>query len=218
MLRFKKYSGRIIYAVNIKRIFWFLVLLIFLAGLVITTYSVQQSFIPVVTVTAETTAVREVENIIDTTVLTVIEQNDISYSNLYKLKQNDNGVVSAIESNTKNINLLKSQLSISINKEMGQLQEKTLNIPLGSIFSSAMFTGWGPKIPIKINRVGYASVDFVSDFVSAGVNQTKHNIAVSVNAEISVILMKQNLEFDIQTTVPVTETVIVGEVPSFYKN
>ena len=218
MLRFKKYSGRIIYAVNIKRIFWFLVLLIFLAGLVITTYSVQQSFIPVVTVTAETTAVREVENIIDTTVLTVIEQNDISYSNLYKLKQNDNGVVSAIESNTKNINLLKSQLSISINKEMGQLQEKTLNIPLGSIFSSAMFTGWGPKIPIQINRVGYASVDFVSDFVSAGVNQTKHNIAVSVNAEISVILMKQNLEFDIQTTVPVTETVIVGEVPSFYKN
>ena len=218
MLRFKKYSGRIIYAVNIKRIFWFLVLLIFLAGLVITTYSVQQSFIPVVTVTAETTAVREVENIIDTTVLTVIEQNDISYSNLYKLKQNDNGVVSAIESNTKNINLLKSQLSISINKEMGQLQEKTLEIPLGSIFSSAMFTGWGPKIPIKINRVGYASVDFVSDFVSAGVNQTKHNIAVSVNAEISVILMKQNLEFDIQTTVPVTETVIVGEVPSFYKN
>ncbi|MBQ2754959.1 MAG: sporulation protein YunB [Clostridia bacterium] len=218
MLRFRKYSGRFIYAVNIRKIFWFIILLVFLAGLVITTYSVQQSFIPVVTVTAKTTAVREVENIIDSTVLTVIEQNDVSYNSLYRLKENDSGVVSAVESNTKNINLLKSQLSISINEKMGQLQEKTLQIPLGSIFSSAMFTGWGPKIPIKINRVGYASIDIDGDFVSAGVNQTKHNIVASVNAQISIILMKQNITINIETTVPVTETVIVGEVPSIYRN
>ena len=118
MLRFRKYSGRFIYAVNIRKIFWFIILLVFLAGLVITTYSVQQSFIPVVTVTAKTTAVREVENIIDSTVLTVIEQNDVSYNSLYRLKENDSGVVSAVESNTKNINLLKSQLSISINEKL----------------------------------------------------------------------------------------------------
>ncbi|MBQ3115246.1 MAG: sporulation protein YunB [Clostridia bacterium] len=218
MLRFKKYSGRIIYAVNIRKMFWFLVLLVFLAGLVITTFTVQKSFFPVISVMAKTTASRETENTINNTVLSVIEQNDISYSSLYKLSQNSNGIITAIESNTKNLNFLKSQLSVTINREMEQLQEKTLNIPLGSVLSSAMLSGWGPKIPIKINRVGYASVDFVSDFVSAGVNQTKHNISVSVNAEINIIFMRRNIKLDIQTTVPVTETVIVGEVPSLYKN
>lgn len=214
----KKYSGRIIYAINIRRIFWFLMLIVFSVGLVVTTFCVQRSFVPVVTVTAKATANREAVNIINGAVSELLSKNNITYNDLYTITRDEKNVVSSIQINAQNINVLKSQLATEINKKMELLQEKTLQIPLGSIFSSVMFTGWGPKIPVKINRAGYATVDFNSTFLSGGVNQTKHTVSAVVKTEISMILMKQTVTVNVETSVPVTETVIVGDVPSLYKN
>ncbi len=59
-------------------------------------------------------------------------------------------------------------------------------------------------------------VEFCNEFISAGINQTKHLIKVKVTTALGVVLpVRGDLE-DIVTEVPIAESVIVGDVPDTY--
>ena len=52
--------------------------------------------------------------------------------------------------NTVLINKISSQIANSIQQELYKTENESINIPLGAIFASKYFLGYGPKINIKI--------------------------------------------------------------------
>ena len=76
----------------------------------------------------------------------------------------------------------------------------------------------GPKIRIRIISFPAVSTDFDSELVSSGINQTRHKIYLTLRARIRIAIPLNTADIDVESRVPVTETIIVGDVPQTYVN
>ena len=74
----------------------------------------------------------------------------------------------------------------------------------------------GPKIPIKLHPITVISTDFKESFSSSGINQVRHSISVMVDIKMAYSGYMFNSSEKISISVPVTNTVIIGEVPQYY--
>ena len=79
-----------------------------------------------------------------------------------------------------------------------------------------MFSGTGPKIPVTLASTGFTEADIESSFKSGGINQTVHSVSMRVKTTVNVILPYGITSVSLETAVPVTETVIVGNVPDIF--
>ncbi len=138
------------------------------------------------------------------------------YSDMIHIDKNESGEVLNISSDAFKINYLKSHVSVLIQKKLSELKNKDLSIPLGTLTGLEILNGKGPLIPLKICASGSVLSDFKSNFISSGVNQTLHQMYISVHTRISVIVPGCSCVTELDTTVLVAETVIVGKVPNFF--
>lgn len=97
-----------------------------------------------------------------------------------------------------------------------RLDKAEVTIPFGALLGSQLFSGMGPMIRVQLVPMGYALVDFESSFFDAGINQTKHQIDIVVNASFGMILATGNNNIEVKTSIPVAQTIIVGDVPNSY--
>ena len=72
---------------------------------------------------------------------------------------------------------------------------------------------------MRLTLSGNVTADFESTFESAGINQTKHRICLHIHTSIySFLPPAYNGTTEIETDIPVAETVIIGEVPQLMAN
>lgn len=147
-----------------------------------------------------------------------IKQSGFSYEDLVSINCNSDGNISSIVSNTVNLNILARDVSTLSQIYLDTLIDKGVDIPLGSLTGVTFLAGRGSKINFKLVPIGSIITSFKSSFVSAGINQTMHNVSIVVNVDISIILPFKSEHISFTTDVVVCENVIVGEVPSFYLN
>jgi sporulation protein YunB len=144
------------------------------------------------------------------------EVEGYNYSSLVLLSYDDGGSIISIESNMVNINRLKSRVTQLINQRISTIEDTELGIPLGTISGINLLYGRGPSIPVKLTPRGYSTVNLVSKFTSAGINQTLHQITLTVQAEITAIIPGYTSSVLVETEFIVAQTVIVGYVPESY--
>ena len=63
-----------------------------------------------------------------------------------------------------------------------------------------------------------STASFRSELTAAGINQTRHQIFLELNVQLSFLLPWRDMDTSVQTEVLVSETVIVGKVPASYMN
>lgn len=153
---------------------------------------------------------------INDAVIDELSSDNVTYSDLITINKNQDSSISSIETNSINVNILKSNITNSAQNSLVSLSQKQLYIPIGTLLGSSLLAGKGPTIPINIALSNSITSDFKSDFVSAGVNQTKNELYVVITANISILLPFYDISTEVQTSVPIAETVIVGDVPQFY--
>ena len=67
-----------------------------------------------------------------------------------------------------------------------------------------------------MESVGSSEANFSSKFVSAGINQTKHQIILTVDVYVSILLPGFTTATKVSNSFIVAETVIIGSVPESY--
>ena len=135
---------------------------------------------------------------------------------MVKLSYDESGSINSIESNMLKINRLKARVTQLINEEITAIEANDLRIPLGTVSGVNLLYGRGPSIPVKLSPKGYAAVNLTSRFSSAGINQTLHQITLTVSADISAIIPGYTTSVNVTTEFVVAQTVIVGHVPESY--
>ena len=143
-----------------------------------------------------------------------LTEDGIKYSDLVDFEKDNDGRIAALKTNIYRVNSLKSKLITEISKELQSLKITQIKIPLGNLINGGLFSGRGPLIPIKLVPVGAVEVDFTSIFTSAGINQTRHQIIMNIKASVSILLPIRAATSEVNTSVCIAETVIVGDVPS----
>lgn len=143
-------------------------------------------------------------------------QDSISYDDLIHLVTDSSGKISIIQANSVQINILSRKINESTYKIMMKQLEEPLKIPLGSFSGIPIFTNMGPKVNFNLIPYGDIKCDFLSEFTSAGINQTQHKIYASVNTVVSVILPLNKINVKNSIKILICESVIIGEIPTTY--
>ncbi len=145
-------------------------------------------------------------------------ENIIKGGNQFVFYETDNdGRITAIKINTAALNSLKTSVIYSLNNKISENNSLDLKIPLGTLMSSSFLSGRGPEISIRVNPIGSFSADTKSEFVSAGINQTKHRIIMNIKANLLSFIPFGKVTTNINTDVTISETIIVGNVPDYIR-
>lgn len=149
--------------------------------------------------------------------------NDIMKSGEYEgdyfvnFEKNAAGEVNAISSNMARINALSAEILEEVGGATGN-NSLTVKIPFGNLTGLSLLMGRGPKIPVKVIVLTSSRVEFSNNIVTAGINQTKHQISLNVIVDIDVLIPWGAESTQVSTEVLIADTVIVGKVPDTYYN
>lgn len=192
-------------------LFW-IVLLAFTGGCVL----LFLQLLPLVTRVALSVASNMVTQQIDESVITQVSDGAVVYGNLIKFEKDDSGKITALTNNMAELSRVRAKLANQLIADLSSLTVKEFGIPVGNLTGSPLFSGRGPKIPLKILSVGTVHTEFENTFVSSGINQTLHTIFFKVSVDIQVLIPGNIAETTVENKVNIAETVIVGTVPDNY--
>lgn len=143
-------------------------------------------------------------------------KHSITYDDLFEVLNDSNGRVMMIKANSPNINRIAIEVKNTAQKLLDELGVQEIKIAFGTFTGIALLTGFGPEVTIKAVPIGSASCDFVSKFVTAGINQTVHQIYIEVFADIAIITPIDEPMVSVKTEILVCENLIVGEIPEIF--
>lgn len=141
---------------------------------------------------------------------------NIHYEDLIFVKVDNRGRVVLMQPNTGEINRLASDATITVQELLKQISREKISIPLGQLFGAQLLAGLGPDIPIRIVPVGTVESRVFDLFEEAGINQTRHKIYLEVKTKVRVLVPLLLSNVEVRVEVPLTEAVIMGEVPQVY--
>ena len=155
-------------------------------------------------------------NVINQVVADELSRLDIDYSDIIDIQKDADGKILAVSTDMKKVNSLKSLMTLSIQDKISAMEVQKTKIPLGTFTGTEILNGRGPKIPIDVSMSGSVIMDFKSEFVSAGINQTKHKLNLEVNSEVLAFIPGYPVNTVVKTSILIAETIIVGEVPAVF--
>lgn len=145
-----------------------------------------------------------------------IMKGTITYEDLISVVTDSKGKIVLLQANSIQINSLSRKLIDRSYKELMQNLSGTLKIPLGSFTGIPILNGLGPMVEVSATPYAAIKCKFLSQFISAGINQTVHKIYLSVDSEISMVFPFSKVVANEKSDVLVSESLIIGEIPDTY--
>ena len=147
----------------------------------------------------------------------VLEEGDYDADWFVRFEKNEAGEVTAISSNMTHVNALSAVLLDRVIGLTGN-RKITVSIPAGNLTGLSLLMGRGPGIPVEIMVLTSSHVEFRNNIVTAGINQTKHQISLLVIVDIDVLVPWGTESAQVCTELLIADTVVVGQVPETYLN
>lgn len=139
--------------------------------------------------------------------------------NLLLMETGSDGSIKMVQANTQAINRLLSGLSYELQqKYKSGVMEQNVSVPLGSLLGSRILSQLGPSIKLSIVPSAVSHMDFVTEFETQGINQTKYKVYVVVSTEARVLAPFSTDKIEVENTVLIAEAIILGDVPSSFVN
>jgi sporulation protein YunB len=140
----------------------------------------------------------------------------VDYRELIHIVQDNNGRIVLMQANTLKLNKIASDTTLAVQQKLRELGNEKFNIPLGQALGSKLLASYGPLIKVVIVPIGTVQVKVSDDFDEAGINQTKHRLLLNVETKVRVVVPLTSTEATVKNQVPITETVLIGEIPQTY--
>ena len=171
---------------------------------------------PIVVELAKAGAANAVTRLVNDAVDHTLAAQTVSYDDMVTLQKDASGQITALTSNSVEMNRLRTQIMDEVITQVNALDSEELGIPLGNVTGFSPFSGQGPRLPVKVLSVASAEGRFRNLFTAAGINQSHHRIVLDVTVNVKLLIPGGTVETMVSTQVQVAETVIVGKVPDAY--
>lgn len=208
-MRIKKQGFKVDRAVFVLKIAFFLAL-----G-VLSVRAFDAKIKPFVTQTLLESARSETLSVLNLAVSTTA--NEFSES-VIVVEKDQNGNISAVTTNAKLLTLFQTSVSENVNSAIKQMHLKKKEIPIGSLSGLVLLNGRGVGVPFYLSPLSQVKTELKSEFVSAGVNQTKHRIVLTVSVLIKAEMPLFSNQTHITADYCLAETIIVGQIPEVVLN
>ncbi len=195
-----------------KRFFWFLIIFAIFIGLYI--YYSKIITKQVINVCVDYAYSYSTDSV-NKAVLTSLNDK-ITYSDLVIVDKNQTGDIVLMSTNSYKINLINKNIAENTKKILETKLQEGAPVPLLAFTGISLLSGFGTPVNIKTLSVTSVLCDFDSKFKSVGINQTLHSIYVIVNSKVLIEMPFRREEVECKTSVMISESILVGEVPETY--
>lgn len=151
--------------------------------------------------------------IIDFSLLNLSEVLNITANDFLLLNRNDINLLSA---NTLLINDVCRYISQRMNEKINIISEDEIYVPLGALMDIAFLSNFGPLISFIIRPMGDVYVDYKTEFISVGVNQTNFKIWLDINLTLQIVNPIEGEKITVSRKVMLVDSIIKGDVPNSF--
>ena len=140
----------------------------------------------------------------------------VPYNELMIVSTDETGSVRLLQADTAAMNSLSARAVDAAQQYLGHTETRTVQVPLGSVFGLTLLAGTGPEVNVAVLPVGSVSAQFDTEFESAGINQTRHRILLTLTAAMRLVIPTGSSTIETSTQVAVAESIIIGDVPESF--
>lgn len=193
---------------------WLLPFIILLIAVVCLDHLMRTTILKI----AEVRATQMATEAINRTVQEEVWDKNLQYQDFVQVQKDDQGRIVFMQANTVKVTRMAADVVLTTNRTLQDLKGQTISVPLGQITGLYLFSSMGPRIRVTVLPIGTVEVNVDDKFEPAGINQTRHKIWLDFKTRVKVIIPSMYAEAGIATSVPLAESIIVGEVPSTFVN
>lgn len=193
-----------------------LILLLFAALIAALIFIMERNLKPILLNTAESRVRSVALEAINSAI--AVNLSDVHYDDLITVERDTLGRVVLLQANTINMNRISTQTALTAQKYITDIGQQPIGVNLGSATGNALLAGRGPEIMVNVIPVGAVGTEFITEFQSTGINQTRHKVYIRIRAMMRIVIPNGAKEVEVVSQLPVAETVIVGDVPGSYVN
>lgn len=191
-------------------------ILALLLGLVILMTTVERGMRPMIQSVAESRANSVATQIINQAVADQLTQMNLDYQDMVELDRDEQGNISSVRTKMAAVNRFQAEISLAVQAAIDTYESQKINIPFGTFTGLELLDGIGPGVPLTISMTGSMKATITSNFESAGINQTRHQIMLTISAEARAVVPWYGINAKVVIDYIVAETVLVGNVPDAY--
>lgn len=131
-------------------------------------------------------------------------------------KMDKNGKTTGFMLNYSEHMRITSDTISTVQKLLIDLKTVDEHVPIGQAVNSALLASFGPEIPIRLVPVGNVKADLGTRVQNAGINMILVEVYVRIIAEVTVIIPFDTDTEIVETEIPISYSLVVGDVPSYY--
>ena len=160
----------------------------------------------------------ETSNLINEAVDAYLAEGQLCYEDLVTLERTADGGVAAARIDLGAVNRMKSVILRELDERIPARVREHVDVPLGNALFPALLSGHGGSLPVRVVSLRSTNAELESGFSATGVNQTLHRLDLRVEVDLLLFTPAGLLSRQVACTVPVAQTILVGDVPNILYN
>ncbi len=165
--------------------------------------------------TAEAVAIKHVSTKINDSLKNGFYDEKLDEPLLY-VERDENGSIQYLEPNSRLINKLLLTFSTNVRENYSLEDIEEIRVNLGVLTGSRVLSQLPIMVKIKIHPVSLTKFEYISDFETEGINQTRYYVYCNLSSEIHIVAPFTDKNATISRKILLAEAVIVGKVPDNY--
>ena len=191
---------------------WLLVLALLLALVLYVRFRWLPTVHELVTMELE----NEVSNLINDAVDAYLEQGQLRYDDLVRLERTADGSVAAAQIDLGEVNRMKSVILRELGDRLPDRVRQSVHVPIGNVLLPALLSGRGGSLPVRVVSLRPTNAELESELEQTGINQSLHRLALRVEVDLLLLTPAGLLSRQVTSTVPIAQTILLGDVPNLF--
>ena len=127
------------------------------------------------------------------------------------------GKIASVGTDAAILNKLQSELISEISGKISDISGYNVAVSFSNIFDDEVIFGkTALSIDATVLPVYSVTGNIRTEFSDAGINQTRYSVILSINVNVSAVLLISTIDVKSEYEICIAEMVIVGDVPSVY--
>ncbi|WP_239618662.1 sporulation protein YunB [Cohnella mopanensis] len=135
---------------------------------------------------------------------------------MIRWKTNVEGKITGFEIDYKQQMAITAKTIDVVNRVLKEHEDVPERIPVGHALNSPFISSIGPSVSVRFHPASVLKVDVETESRDAGINMLLVEVYVRIRTEISVVIPFDKEPETLETKIPLSYALVVGDVPTYY--
>ncbi|MGG1660518.1 sporulation protein YunB [Brevibacillus sp. NRS-1366] len=149
-----------------------------------------------------------------------ISQQGVDFNQIVKIEKNNEGQIQAYQFNFKEYARIVGETTSRVQNKLQEFETDKVDrtIPLGLATGNSFLAQMGPNLPVTFVPIGSVKTKLETELKEAGINMVLATVYIFVEVDLRIVIPFATEEQTITTKIPITHSLIIGDVPQYLYN